>query len=311
MRRLVHVDHMDDFNKSKGLQDIVMSRGTYELLVAEYDAELEYRDNLHQVDHGCEYGLGNGSKLFLYSSNHMLGACQVMLELPDGLRVGYSGDFGWPIDEIIKVDQLVVDSTYGSPQSVRYYDQAEAEERLLEIVNRRLRHGPVQIYAHRGTIERVVRVICGEINVPIIATERRLQEIKVYQKHGLASAPLIALGSDEGQRALTEHSYVRLYAKGDRNKNEPMPGTTVTCSAYMTVGSDSPVRQISDTNYCVGLSNHADFNETIEYIRATGATMVVTDNTRNHGCELALSIGEYLPSVKAIPSTNKPAYRRD
>ena len=37
------------FDKSKGLQDLLMSPETYALLVAELNADLEYRDNLRQA----------------------------------------------------------------------------------------------------------------------------------------------------------------------------------------------------------------------------------------------------------------------
>ena len=155
----IHDDHMGDFDKSKGFQDFLMSPETYALLVADRNAELEFRDNFLRVRRGEEHVLSDGSKLSLVPSNHMLGACQVALELPDGFRIGYSGDFGWPLAKVIEVDELVVDSTYGSPRSVRRYTQAEAERCLLETVSERLRHGSVHIYAHRGTIERVLHVL--------------------------------------------------------------------------------------------------------------------------------------------------------
>ena len=50
-------------------------------------------------------------------------------------------------------------------------------------------------------------------------------------------------------------------------------------------------------------SDHADFNGTLEYILATGATSVVTDNTRGHGVELALAIKHHL-GIKVRPSSN-------
>jgi putative mRNA 3-end processing factor len=61
----------------------------------------------------------------------MLGAAQVEVQLDSGLRLGYSGDFQWPLDRPMEVDALVVDSTYGSPESIRQYTQAEAETRFL------------------------------------------------------------------------------------------------------------------------------------------------------------------------------------
>lgn len=304
----IHADHMADFDRSKGLQDILMSPETYELLVAEHDADLAFRDNLLRVERSDECVLEDKSKLFFLPSNHMLGACQVALELLDGLRIGYSSDFGWPLDEVIRVDQLVVDSTYGSPGSVRRYTQAEAEECLFDLVCERLRHGPVHIRAHRGTVERVLQVIGDNVGVPILATERLIREVDVYHRHGFAAGNLDALDSDRGRSVLRERSYVRLYSKGDGFGNEPPSGTSIACSAYM-VGTDHPLKIFSDRAYSVALSNHADFDETLAYVQATGAKQVVTDNTRTHGVELAIAINDRLPGVHAEPSTNKPGPR--
>ena len=299
----IHDDHMGEFDKSKGFQDFLMSPETFALLVAERNAELEYRDNFHQVNRGSTRVLDDGSKLFLFPSNHMLGSRQVALEFVNGHRVGYSSDFGWPLDEVIRVDELVVDSTYGSPRSVRQYTQAEAEECLLGLVCQRLRHGPVHIKAHRGTIERVLHVLGDNVGVPILATERLMQEVKVYQKYGFAVGCLNTLDSDEGQVAMKQRSYVRLYSKGDGFGNEPIGGTSITCSAYMA-NADHPLMTYSDRAYRVALSNHADFNETLAYVEATGAKTVITDNTRNYGWELALAIKNYL-GIEAQPSSNR------
>ena len=65
-----------------------------------------------------------------------------------------------------------------------------------------------------------------------------------------------------------------------------------------------PLVTYSDRAYKVALSNHADFSGTLEYVRATGAKRVVTDNTRNHGVELALAIKNRL-GVDARPSSNR------
>ena len=301
----IHDDHMGDFDKSKGFQDFLMSPETYALLVAEYNADLEFRDNIHQVDRGVERTLDDGSKLSLFPSNHMLGSRQVALELPNGLRVGYSSDFGWPLKEIIQVDELVVDSTYGSPTSVRRYTQEKAEECLLNLVCERLRHGSVHVKAHRGTIERVLHVLGGNVGVPILASGRLIREVTVYQKHGFAIGDLCALDSDAGQSAMEGRSYIRLYSKGDGFGNEPIVGTSVTCSAYMA-NTDHPLMTYSDRAYTVALSNHADFHETLKYVEATGAKKVVTDNTRSHGVDLAIAISKCLPGVQAQPSTNNP-----
>lgn len=93
--------------------------------------------------------------------------------------------------------------------------------------------------------------------------------------------------------------------KGDGFNNELIEGTSVTCSAGM-VNPDGPLMRVSDRSYRVALSNHADFEGTLAFIKATGAKTVVTDNTRNHGQELAIAINDRLAGVCAEPSTNSP-----
>ena len=66
---------------------------------------------------------------------------------------------------------------------------------------------------------------------------------------------------------------------------------------------DEPMMEYSPRAYRVALSNHADFHGTLDYVRATNAKYVVTDNTRTHGVELAEAIGERL-GVDARPSSN-------
>ena len=281
-----------------------MSEGTYDLLVAERNAELEYRDNLYPIKFREQFEMPDGSKVSLKSSNHMLGASQVQLELSCGYRLGYSGDFGWPLDEVIQVEELVIDSTYGSPKSIRRYSQESVEERLQEIVCEKIRCGPVHIKAHRGTIERVLQILGSEVGVPILASDRLVKSVQVYQNNGFAVGQLTPLDSHLSRAAQSERSYVRLYAKGDGWGNSPPShGTTICCSAYM-VPKDNPILEFSDRAYRVALTNHADFNETIEYIRATGAKVVVTDNTRSHGYELAIAIKNRIKGVRAEPSTN-------
>ena len=301
----IHDDHMGDFDKSKGFQDFYTSPETFALLVADRNADLEYRNNIHQVKRGDEHSLDDGSKLSLIPSRHMLGSCQVKLDLPSSVRVGYSSDFSWPLDEVIEVDELVVDSTYGSPKSVRRYDQGIAESCFVEIICERLRQGSVHVYAHRGTIERALHLLGANIDVPIVASERLIREVAVYQKYGFAIADLLAFDSEAGKSALKERSYVRLYSKGDGFGNETAGESSVTCSAYMA-NANHPLMRYSDRAYRVALSNHADFHGTMAYVEATGAKKVVTDNTRNHGCELAIAINDRLPGVRAEPSSNNP-----
>ena len=131
----------------------------------------------------------------------MLGAVQVLVELDDGIRLGYSGDFQWPIDDVIQVDALVVDSTYGTPSNVREFSQADCEERFIALVRRQLTLGPVILKAHRGTLQRALQVLNGTIECTLIGSNRLQREVQIYQDFGYTIDPIITYGSQEAIEA--------------------------------------------------------------------------------------------------------------
>ena len=299
----VHFDHMDGFETSKGCQEIITSEGTLGLLVAEYDADLPYRSNLRALKAFERCKVGN-SELSLISSGHMLGAVQVIAELENGMRLGYSGDFQWPLDDIIQVDALVLDSTYGSPGSVREFSQGECEERFAQLVRRLLPSGPVHVKAHRGTLQRALQIINDEIGCPVIGSRRLSREVAVYRDFGYTIQPLIVHPSDEASLLLTDGHYVRVYGTGDQNPVDLRSGSRVVLSAYFT-RPDTPVVEYSERAYGVAMSNHADFQGTLDYVRATNAKFVVTDNTRKgKGYQLAEAIKQRF-GIEARPSSSR------
>ncbi len=300
----VHDDHMIDFNTSKGNQTIVMSKQSSDLLVEEYGADLGFRTrpggNVRSIDVGPFIDV-KGVNIQLLSSGHMLGAVQVAVEGTDGQLLGYSGDFNWPLETIIQVDTLVVDSTYGSPERARTYSQEEVDTRFVELINRQLLEGPVHIKAHRGTLERVLELIDVIPGTPIIAAKRLCSEIQVYQRFGYNTPSLLQSNSEEATLAIESGRYIRLYGKGDGDLFGITDGTTIGLSAYMAQANDA-VLQMSDRAFRIAMTCHADFSGTLEYIKATGARRVITDNHRSgHAVTLASEIESKL-GIDASPS---------
>ena len=297
----VHFDHMDGFETSKGCQQIVTSQGTFGLLVAEYNADLPYRSNIKVLNDFQRHRVGN-SELSLVSSGHMLGAVQVIVELENGMRLGYSGDFQWPLDDIIRVDALVLDSTYGSPNSVREFSQGYCEERFAQLVHRLMSSGPVHIKAHRGTLQRALQIINDEIGCPVIGSSRLSREVAVYRDFGYTIQPLVVHPSDEASALLRDGHYVRLYGTGDHSPVDLRSGSKIVLSAFFT-RPDMPVVEYSERAYGVAMSNHADFDGTLDYVKATNARFVVTDNIRGgRGYRLAEAIKQRL-GIEARPSS--------
>lgn len=302
----VHDDHMSGFESSKGFQTILMSGPTRDLLVSDLNADLPYRSNVVAVPFGSPHAV-KGCEVLLLSSEHMLGSCQVQTELPSGVRVGYSGDFNWPLEQVIEVDALIVDSTYGSPDRVRRYTPQDTNDALGNLILEQLQKGPVHLKAFRGTLQRALEILMPEIRFPVVASEHLCHEIDVYRQFGYAIGDVFSMNSSTGRAIISGQNgnFIRLYSKGDLLPINPGEGCTVELSAYMAQ-PDEPILVFSDKAYRVALTNHADFEGTLEFVRATGAEFIVTDNSRGgHAIQLALEIQSRL-GIHAQPSTLQP-----
>ena len=297
----VHFDHMDCFDSSKAYQEIILSEPTRQLICLERNAELPYRSNIIALANGQSHRVGT-SKVALLASGHMLGSVQVAVDLENGARLGYSGDFQWPLDQTIEVDALVIDGTYGRPNDLRRYTQGECEAQFLELVLRQLARGPVHIFAHRGTLQRALQVLSGEVDCSILGSSRLCAELEIYRKFGYTIALVLTCESEEAKEAVLSGRFIRCYGTGDRRPVDVV-GATIKLTAFFS-RPDEPVTEYSERAFGVALSNHADFKGTLEYIRATGAEFVVTDNSRGgKGVELAMEIQSRL-GIEARPSSN-------
>jgi len=245
-----------------------------------------------------------GCQIVLADNGHMLGSAQVEVTLPNGLRCGYSGDFSWPLERVIEVEELVLDSTYGSPDSVRRFTQEEANNRFVDLVVERVKAGPVLISSHRGTLQRAISYLDDAIKDPIIASPRLCNELEVYKQHGYSLTRVLSTKAKEAKTVVSEGRYIRLYGTGDRRPTDIGEATSITLNAYMS-RLDEPVTAYSDKSFCVAFSDHADYEETLEYVRATRTKKVMTDTTRGgHGVELAQALKREL-GIDAQPSNNQ------
>lgn len=302
----VHADHLRGFDSSKGFQRILMSRASRRLLCVEKNADIPYRSNIEAVETKKEYGYGGGS-IKLIPSGHMLGGVQVRVERDDGLTVGYSSDFAWPLSCPIDVDVLVVDSTYGRPTSVREYTQGECDQAFIDLVRERLEEGPIYLYSHRGTLQRALQLIETRVEVPVFATRSTNERIKVFKEHGYTIGDIETVAGGRADQRPTDGRFIQVFSTGDKRPVDPEGATVIKLSAYFT-RPDSPVLEYSPKAFGVALSDHADFEGTLSYVAATGADLVITDNSRGgHALELADYIKEEL-GIEAIPSTNRRSY---
>ncbi|MFC1861735.1 hypothetical protein ACFLX6_00355 [Chloroflexota bacterium] len=299
----IHSDHMVHFNKSKGFQTILMSEPTKALIELQH-YDVRRRENvlslsMKEVFHDSDTGLDIVTK----SSTHMLGALQVAVTTKEGESFGYSGDFSWPLEDVINVKKLVVDSTYGSPDSVRKYSQEDANLFFREKISERINNGPIIIKASRGTLHRALELLDGLVNCPVITSKKKIADASVFEKYGYCFCPLLELENLEVRQLRREGPYIELYYIGEQVPYARDDVTTINLTASWVHGKE-PYVELSDSSYQVAITDHADFNETLEYIKATGAKTVLTDGTRDGtGGNKAVQLAEAITNRLGITAT--------
>lgn len=302
----IHSDHMADFTTSlRG--EVLMTKATRRLLELEHPA-LPSRTNVRVLDYAeeCEY---EGQRIQLLSSDHSLGAAQVKVTLENGLSVGYSGDFNWPLENVIKVDALVLDATYGNPASRRRRPQERAQEALVDLVRKKLRRGPIHLMGDTGPLERGLLALnmSGIIDgIPLIGNKRVCWFSQVHREF---RQPMPVVLPDDTQQALSAmraNCYIRVWSLHGRLPNDGLyEGTAIRLTKYRT--TVEPIEQTADAVFNVGFSNHADFGGTMEYVQATGASFVVTDNHRGQANDRAEQLAKMIRAqlgVSARVSSN-------
>jgi putative mRNA 3-end processing factor len=274
----IHADHMVDFDTSKANQTIVMSEETKALLNALFNADLPFRTNIRTISSGVSFAVDDET-IELFPSHHMLGSVQVRVTCADGYRVGYSSDFYWPLQNAIQVDALIVDATYGDPLRTRKFDQQLADDCLIgAAVTNLKRNIPTVCVAHNGRLQYAMHLLGSLIPWPIICSPRAFPLIEVYRQHGYAMPPVLKSTSAEALTLLRGKDPCFAFATLPEQRHLPWVDQMrkIQLSAYISSPSH-PLTKYDNGDYCVSLTDHADFMGTMEYIRATGATVVYAD----------------------------------
>lgn len=144
-----------------------------------------------------------GVRATFHRAGHILGSATVLLELPGGRRVLFSGDLGRPVHPLLAppepppdCDVLVVESTYGNR---RHEDTAAAMQRLADtVVRTSARGGTVVIPAF--AVDRTEVILCALTD---LVADGRIPDLPVYVDSPMAMAVLdvykeaVARRSDE------------------------------------------------------------------------------------------------------------------
>ena len=297
-----HYDHMLGLEKSLRIcRKVVMTEATRDLIRVLKGKRISNFKSLTILGYEKELNLDSENLTFYYA-DHILGATQVLVEDSNGLRMLYTGDFRLPKTPVINADILVIEATYGSPAFRRPF-KSIVESLFVSLVEKSLEHGPVYVFGYHGKLQEAMQILFeGGIWAPFILPKKVLEFSLVCEKHGMKLGDYIPKNCEEARELISKNdSYVAFYHMSSKRK--------IGLNAiriYLTGWEfKEPIRKISNGEYVVALSDHADFDDLLSYVEECEPKIVITDNYRVGEAEtLAREISRKL-KIKAVAMPKK------
>ncbi|RLF19342.1 MAG: hypothetical protein DRZ82_06075 [Thermoprotei archaeon] len=267
-----HSDHIIDLSKSvRFCRYVISTPVTFDLITVLKGIKIRRKIGL---SYDIPFNI-NDYIIVLKRARHIPGAAQVFLESPDGITIGYTGDFKLPGTPSLDVDILVTEATYGMPNYVRPPPEI-IEQTLFDLVRRSLRVGPVTILGYHGKLQEVMELLRKEFpEVPFLASKRVYLVSQVVRRHGMNIYDIWPLNSLEGREIEAYGHYIFFDHIMSRRQGR---GIRIYLSGWLF---NKPMKKIASREYIVAFSDHADFNQLLEYITSCSPKIVIVDSTRS------------------------------
>lgn len=212
-------------------------------------------------------------KAELLEAGHILGSRQLLVD-SGGMRTAYTGDislrpnvFGWKA-EIPRCDRLIMEATYGDPSYV--FPPHEDVHGMISRWVRGNESSNLIIGCYElGKAQEVIRILNQDGVAPLI-TEKAESFTSVYERYGV-KLDRIVVGSEEAEQAMS-HRFVALLpmAKAKRyfaSRLADAFGRGTLCA----VATGWALHHRFDADAAFPLSDHADFNDLVDFVAQSGA----------------------------------------
>jgi Cft2 family RNA processing exonuclease len=258
-----HLDHAKKHQQTiatnKTLRIINHRAGRTRAVALEYNEPLEY----------------DGCQVTLFPAGHILGSAQILVEV-DGLRLLYSGDFNIerssaaePI-EIPESDILIMECTFGKPL-YRFPKRKVIEEQILNFVNNSFNEGavPVVVGYALGKAQEAMKIL-GDAGYELSVHGTIAQLTEIYEEFGIKFGRWEKYSNDtvEGNVLVMPPKAVRtrMITRIPKTRSVFLSGWAVYPGTKYRYG----------VNEALPLSDHADFEGLIEYVRRVNPKKIYT-----------------------------------
>ena len=302
----IHEDHIQGFPDCLSqFKAVLVTEETKDLLIALKGNWLELKENFisRKYNEPFKYLSLSDEQITFLDSGHILGSSQILVENEKGNRILYSSDFNLPgVNIPDNIDVLVLDSTHGDPQYNNRVDKDKAIYNIKKLVTEELgKLRPVIIKAHRGKLQYLMHLLRDEVreSIDFIAKHDDKKLAEVYTKYGLSCGNVISENSEDFTRISKRNEpFVRFY---------PLSGN-LPCEREgvrsIRVGLN-PEYNILETNmFQINFSDHACFDDILEYVRNIKPKLVITDNSLRFRNSIGITLANLIKreDINAIPS---------
>lgn len=269
-----HVDHLGSHSR------IICSSPTASI----YEKRMHPTESVC-LDYGQPYACGP-LRLRLYPAGHILGSAQLLIE-KGGTRILYSGDIklsqsvtAEPI-QIVDADILIMEATYGAPQYL-FPDRSLIISSLVNEVRSILASGrlPVIVAYSLGKAQEITKIL-GDKNFDLVVHNTIYDMNAVYEQFGISFAHYEKFrpNAELRNKVLVIPPYILTSKSMTNLKNK--------VTVYLSGWSDAPY----SVDMIMPFSDHADFNELIEYVRRVDPREVYVVNGKPGFLDILRQIG--------------------
>ncbi len=217
----------------------------------------------------------DGCIVTLFPAGHILGSAQTLVEV-GGMRLLYSGDFNieeTAAAEMIKIpesDILIMECTFGRPV-YRFPPRKQVEEQLIDFTKNSLKEGcvPVVIGYVLGKAQEAMKIL-GDAGFEMSVHGSIARLAKTYETFGIKLGKWDRYKKEEvkGKVVIAPRAALntRMLRRIERKRTVFLSGWAVHKGAKDRYGVDA----------ALPLSDHADFDGLLEYIRQVNPKKIYT-----------------------------------
>jgi len=298
-----HEDHVNNNLIAEAYKkniNVVMTEITRELCSSYMTVNLDYDFNLKVIPSN-ELVLFDNVSIKLLEAKHILGSSQIEVHDKKYGKIGYSGDFGEEVNEVIDVDFLVLDSTYSGDFKNRKWTMEEALSRLVEDIKTNVGKQDINLIADSGLLQFILHHLNIWSEHPTVITGKKEKGWStVYSKYQYNQPKNFALKGSDEERELKMANQSVITIGHDRSILNEIPKGLTYIVKNIGIENEEPINEINENLKRVGLSSHATGTSVIDYVEKVNPSYVITDSSRSSNNAKKLS--ELIGSQLGIPS---------